>query len=221
MSFGVLHRQPERELWFDGSRIARRAFEPLRDADALLQRARDEADALREHAKQEVQRHYDEAREAGLQAGRAEALGAVLGSIEIEAQLRELLADRLADLVEQCLQALLGEIGASEVLRQRTRHLLRQVAPGRGVTVHAHPAQAAAVRDAVTELLAEQGQALHWLRVQGNEYCALDSLVLETQVGFVESSVSLTMKGLREVIVQAVRRAHGQLVQVQHGGTSL
>lgn len=221
MSFGVLHRQPERELWFDGSRIARRAFEPLRDADALLQRARDEADALREHAKQEVQRHYDEAREAGLQAGRAEALGAVLGSIEIEAQLRELLADRLADLVEQCLQALLGEIGASEVLRQRTRHLLRQVAPGRGVTVHAHPAQAAAVRDAVAELLAEQGQALHWLRVQGNEYCALDSLVLETQVGFVESSVSLTMKGLREVIVQAVRRAHGQLVQVQHGGTSL
>ena len=221
MSFGVLHRQPERELWFDGSRIARRAFEPLRDADALLQRARDEADALREHAKQEVQRHYDEAREAGLQAGRAEALGAVLGSIEIEAQLRELLADRLADLVEQCLRALLGEIGASEVLRQRTRHLLRQVAPGRGVTVYAHPAQAAAVRDAVTELLAEQGQALHWLRVQGNEYCALDSLVLETQVGFVDSSVLLTMKGLREVIVQAVRRAHGQLVQVQHGGTSL
>ena len=219
MSFGVLHRSPERELWFDGSRIARRAFEPLRDADVLLQRARAEADALLAQARQDVQRQYEEAREAGLQAGRAEALGAVLGSIEIEAQLRELLADRLADLVEQCLRALLGEIGASEVLRQRTRHLLRHAAPGRGVTVYAHPAQAAAVRDAVTELLAEQGEALHWLRVQGNEHCALDSLVLETQVGFVDSSVSLTMQGLREVIVQAVRRAHGQLAQAKPGGT--
>jgi type III secretion system HrpE/YscL family protein len=219
MSFGVLHRHAQRELWFGGSRISHRAFEQLRDADALLQRARAEAEALREQARQDVQQQFEEARKAGLQAGHAEALGAVLGSIEIEAQLRELLADRLADLVEQCLRALLGEIGSSEVLRQRARHLLRHVAPGRGVTVYAHPAQASAVRDAVTELLAEQGEALHWLRVQGNENCALDSLVLETQVGFVDSSVSLTMQGLREVIVQAVRRAHGQLGQVKPGGT--
>lgn len=219
MSFGVLHRHAQGELWFSGSRISHRAFEQLRDADALLQRARAEAEALREQARQDVQQQFEEARKAGLQAGRAEALGAILGSIEIETQLRELLADRLADLVEQCLRALLGEIGASEVLRQRARYLLRHAAPGQGVTLHAHPAQASAVRDAVTELLEKQGEALHWLRVQGNENCALDSLVLETQVGFVDSSVSLTMQGLREVIVQAVRRAHGQLGQVKPGGT--
>ena len=211
MSFGVLHCQPERELRFDGSHIVRRAFEPLRDADALLQRARAEAEALRDQARQDVQRQFDEAREAGWRAGRAEALGAVLGSVEIESQLRELLADRLADLVEQCLRALLGEIGADEVLRQRARHLLRHAAPGHGVTVYAHPAQAAAVRDAMTELVADQGGALHWLRVQGDEHCAPDALVLETRVGFVDSSVSLTLQGLREVIVQAVRRAHGQI----------
>jgi type III secretion system HrpE/YscL family protein len=211
MSFGVLHCQPERELRFDGSHIVRRAFEPLCDADALLQRARAEAEALRDQARQDVQRQFDEAREAGWRAGRAEALGAVLGSVEIESQLRELLADRLADLVEQCLRALLGEIGADEVLRQRARHLLRHATPGHGVTVYAHPAQAAAVRDAMTELVADQGGALHWLRVQGDEHCAPDALVLETRVGFVDSSVSLTLQGLREVIVQAVRRAHGQI----------
>jgi type III secretion system HrpE/YscL family protein len=207
MSLGVLYSHEGRELRFHGTRIERQAFAVLREADLVLRNAEAAGQALRAQAASVMQEQAEQARLEGLREGHLEGLTAVLGTLDVELRLRELLAERLIDVVEQCVRKLLGDVGPAEVFRQRTRQLLRSAAPEGGVTLHVCPSQAHLARDIVAELGQEHGSELTWIRIRSDDHCEPDALVLETQVGFVDASVALTLAGARDALQQALLRS--------------
>jgi type III secretion system HrpE/YscL family protein len=205
VSFLVLHHTDgEPGLAVRGARIERRRFNTLQKATQVIQAAREAADSLREESEALLAQEQAQARDAGYARGLADAMVAVMGTLETERRLRQLLADRMADVVEQCVRSLLGDTGPTEVFQQRVRQLLRNNPSGSRATLHVCPAQAHLAHAVLAEQANAVGGDLAWLTVHSDEQCQLDALVLETRVGFIDASIDLTLAQARELISRAV-----------------
>ena len=169
------------------------------------------AAALREDSERVLAAQAAEAREAGFQQGLADAMVAVMGTLETERRLRQLLADRMADVVEQCVRSMLGDIGDAATFKQRVRHLLRNNPSGSRATLHVCPAQVPLAQAAIAELAPDDSDGLAWLTIFGDEQCAANALVLETRVGFVDAHLELTLAQARDVISRAVQGAAARI----------
>lgn len=211
MSLVVLHRTASTTLAFSGGRVERGAFRCLKLGDEVIREAKAAAQALREENVAQIAAELADANERGFTQGLSDGMVAVLGTLEVERRLRELLAERMADVVEQCVRSMLGEMGQAEVFKQRVRHLLRSSPAGSGATLHVCPAQAHLAHAIVAELSNLGGGDLSWLTVYSDDHCAPDVLVLETRVGFVDASIDLTLAAARDIISSAVRRAAASL----------
>jgi flagellar biosynthesis/type III secretory pathway protein FliH len=113
--------------------------------------------------------------------------------------------------VEQCIRNMLGDIGPADVFRRRVQHLVR-TAPGSAPAVlHVCPSQAHVAQAVVAELAQSSATPLSWLSVVSDDHCAPHVLVLETQVGFVDASIELTIQGVRDLIGRALTQASTQV----------
>lgn len=192
-------------LWLASQRLLPQAFRAVQQADAVLQEAQAMARRQLQAHQQELQVQRTQAQQAGFAQGRREGMAAVLGTLALERRMRALFAARMADVVEQCMRQMLGDIGSAELFRQRVLHLLTQ-ADRRAVILHVCPAQAHWAHAAVQPLADASGD-LSWLVILSDNRLAPDAMVLETRTGFIDASIELTMAGMRELIAEAVTRA--------------
>ena len=211
MTFGVLHTGRLRSMLVTGGRIERHSFEALVASDSLLQEAQAAAQAVLASAERTVAEQCEKAREEGFAQGRNEGIVAVLGTLEVERRMRELLTGQIAALVEQCVRNLLSEIGAEDVFRRRVVRLIRNGSAAGASKLHVHPGQVHLVHDLMAQQTQDHGEDLAWLTVMSDESCQRDTLVLETKVGFVDASLDLTLAGVNDIICRAVERATAQL----------
>jgi type III secretion system HrpE/YscL family protein len=192
-----------------GTRLPRSSLLALQRSDALLHTAQAEADALREQTRVDSAQALQAARAQGLSEGRLEAMAALLTGLTLEQRLRELLSDRLADIVVHCICTVLGDMGESVLLRQRVLELLRsspEVARGtplEGATLSVCPAQLPLVQ----AILSEPGSGLSGLRVVSDPHRAPDALLLETPRGFAQSELELTLQQTRTLVHRAAALA--------------
>lgn len=207
MTFAVLHRSDANLLTFTGARIGRLAFRELVASDELLSEARTAARSMLDDAERNTAAQYERAREEGFAQGRVEGIVAVLGTLEIESRMRELLTVQIAALVEQCVRNILSELGPDEVFRRRVHRLIRSGASAGASKLHVSPGQAHLVHAMLDALRQEAGTDMSWLGVVSDETCARDALVLETQVGFVDASLDLTLASMSDIVARAVDRA--------------
>ena len=196
MSLGVLHLANAESLLLSGPRIPRDVFRQLKGCEDLLHTAQTAAAAITQAAEASATQVHAQAHQQGFDRGRSDGVVAVLSTLEVERRLRDLLSERLTGLVEHCVRSILADFGPDEVFRRRVLQLIRAGAPGGKSTLHVCPAQAGAVH----KLLAQQalpsgGSDFSWLTVLSDEACAPDTLVLETQVGFIDASLEVTANG--------------------------
>ena len=207
-------------LLFSGERLPRDTFQAMRLADNVLREAEAAADELRARTAATLQAQTQDARAQGFALGKAEGLAAVLGTLEVEQRMRQWLSEQLAEVVEQCVRSLLGELGEPALMRSRILHLLSlgaAQASGAGqVTLHVHPAQAMLVQSVVDGLIqapsepaqgAESQGSFAGLIVEPDPHRAVDSLLLETRTGFIESDLELTLQQTKSLLLQALMHA--------------
>lgn len=222
MSLGTLYRAElpgvAPTLQFGGPRIPRETFQALRQADDILREAEAAAAKLREQTAALLGAQRQQARNEGFARGRSEALAGVLGTLEVERRLRELLSHRLADIVEHCVRSLVGELGEAELTRRRILHLLRSGgadaadgdkgsnSEGRGATLYLHPELLAQVR-ALVAAAPSDGATLADLVLVADERRPREALLLELRTGFIESDFTLTLQDARLLVQQAVQQA--------------
>ncbi len=211
MSLGVLHLVNADSLLLGSARIERGVFRQLKSCEELLLAAQDAAVTITQTAQAEAAELHAKSQQQGYERGRSDGLMSVLATLEVERRLRELLTDRLAALVEHCVRSILADFGPDEVFRRRMLQLIRTGAPGGAAKLHVCPTQTAVVHKVLAQQEQLSGSDLSWLTVVSNETCATDTLVLETQVGFVDASLELTLNGVSEIINKAVQRAAAQL----------
>jgi type III secretion system HrpE/YscL family protein len=212
MSLLVLHRvDDEPILATRASRIERTRFAALRTADEALRAAQSAAQTMRDDTDQLLAAREQEARQAGFERGVTEAMVAVMGTLETERRLRQLLGDQIADVVEQTVRGMLGDLGPRDVFARRVRQLIRTASATSHATLHVAPAQAHLAREAIADAAQAAGGELTWLSLYIDEQCADDTLVLETRVGFVDASIDLTLSAARDAIGRAIQRAASRL----------
>jgi type III secretion system HrpE/YscL family protein len=188
-----------------GSRISGEVFAALRDADEVLRAAEYRAAVIRAEGEAAAAAQAAAARESGFAAGRADGVAAVLGTLEIERRLVQLLADRIAGVVEQTVRNVLGEFEPKELFARRVRHMLQtRTDTSAAAVLHVAPEQLHLAHEAVDELAKANGAEFTWLTLLGDEACAHDALVLETRSGFVDASIELSLKSARDIIAKAV-----------------
>ncbi|MCY7314633.1 MAG: type III secretion system stator protein SctL [Rubrivivax sp.] len=211
MSLGVLHLVDADRLLLSSARIERGVFRQLKSCEDLLGAAQAAATAITQAAEASAADKHAEAHMQGYERGRSDGMLSVLSTLEVERRLRELLSDRLAALVEHCVRSILADFGPDEVFRRRVLQLIRAGAPGGASKLHVCPTQTGAVHKLLAEQAQTSGVDLSWLTVLSDEACAPDTLVLETQVGFVDASLELTLAGVSDIIGKAVQRAAAEL----------
>lgn len=205
------------QLLFSGARIPSDTFQVLCLADDVLREAQVAAGQLREQAATTLHAQQRRAHAQGFAEGHAQAMTRVLGTLEVERRLRELLSHRLADLVEHCLRGLLGEIGEPVLTRQRVLQMLRTARSAAGnasvastdsvmgtATLYVCPEQLSLAQKVAAEM--DQGD-VGVLKVVADDRRAPDSLLLETRVGFVDSNLVLTLQEARHLVQQALAHA--------------
>jgi type III secretion system HrpE/YscL family protein len=212
MSLAVLFKsQSTGTLALGGTLIPKNTYQALRLADDVVQQAQAVAAQLHEKTTAAAQQQMQQAQAQGFAAGQALGLAQVLGTLQAEHQLRQLLSHRLADLVEQCTRSLLGEFTSAELLRQRVLHLLRAANSGNtrntnnplsGATLRVCPEQFTQAKEVVSALV-----QTNTLNVVADERQAYDALLLETKVGFVHSNLELSLLETRNLVRQALAQA--------------
>lgn len=227
MSMGILYKSElpgsAPTLQFASPRIPRETFQALRQADEIVREAEMAATRLREQTAAMLGAQRQQARQEGFARGRSEALAGVLGTLEVERRLRELLSHRLADIVEHCVRSLVGELGEAELLRRRILHLLRtggaavsdgadtdksggSEALARGATLYLHPDVLPQVRSLLATSTPD-GAALADLVLVADDRRPREALLLEMRSGFVESDLTLTLQDARTLVQQAAQQA--------------
>jgi type III secretion system HrpE/YscL family protein len=211
MSLGVLHLVDADRLLLGSARIERGVFKQLKTCEDVIGAAQAAAATITEKAESTAQDMREQAHAEGYERGRTDGLLSVLSTLEVERRLRELLSDRLAALVEHCVRSILADFGPDEVFRRRIVQLIRTGAPGGAAKLHVCPTQTGMVHKLLAHQAQQQGVDLSWLTVLSDEACAPDTLVLETQVGFVDASLELALASVGDIISKAVQRAAAQL----------
>jgi flagellar biosynthesis/type III secretory pathway protein FliH len=208
------------QLLFSGARIPCDTFQAMRLADDVLREAHAAASQVRQQAVAMRDAQLRQAHAQGFAQGRAQAMIYVLGTLEVERRLRDLLTHRLADLVEHCVRSVLGEFGQPGLMRQRVLHLLRtagsppdvlrapSTAAGIGsATLYVCSEQLPLVQKVATEMSHGMAGNIAGLIVVADDSRAPDSLLLETRVGFVESNITLALHEMRNLVQQSLDHA--------------
>lgn len=211
MSLILMQARPPLAVAPTGSVIRRDAYVQLQNIDAMLREAEASAARLVTEARERAEDVRSAAYADGLRQGREAALTAILGTIEIERRMIDLLADRIGRVVEQCIRSLIGQVGVAELYHRRIQHAVSNLTPDSHATLHVAPGQAHLAQEALTQLAERSGADLRWIVVCVDEHCPADEFVIETHVGFVDSRLATTLQDARRIIEQAIRRAAEQL----------
>lgn len=214
------------ELLFSGARIPRETLQAMHLADNVVRETEAAMAQLQAHGRAAVEAQTQQGFAQGYQQGHARATISVLGTLEMERRLRDLLSHRLADIVEHALRSLLGEIGEPQLMRQRITHLLASAGTGTAgpaistptaagsppaslgtATLYVGPEQYALAQKIVAEFSQGGSGNIAGLTVVLDERRAPDALLLETKVCFVDSNLTLTLEDMRNMVRYALAHA--------------
>ena len=215
MALLLLKADPKAVLVASDAVIRRDAFSRLHDVDALLKEAQAAAQELLRNAREDADAVRTAAYEEGLCRGHEAAIIAVLGTLDVERRMMDLLADRIGKVVEQCIRSLIGQMAATELFQSRIRHAVSTLVPEGQAVLHVAPGQAHIAQEALARLTERTGADLRWITIRVDEHCPEDEFVIETQVGFVDARLSTTIADARRIIEQAIRRAAERLPNSQ------
>lgn len=199
----VIGSQAGPALAIGGALVPRDTLHALVHAQDITAQAEAHARMRTAKAAEEAHTVRAQAHAEGLAQGRAEAMGRLLGAWAAEARLRQLLEDRLADVLERSLRSLIGPPGDAEGLRLRALHLLRAGGieggkPGAACLV-VHPADALAI-DAMAASLG--------VSVRPDAQRPSGQLLLEMPDGFVVSDIEATVDGMLAMLSQGLAQLH-------------
>jgi type III secretion protein L len=177
------------------------------DAQALLGQARAQADALIAQAEAEYasaeRRGYEAGMERGLTDWHARAAQAHADASTLERKAR----DRLAELVALAVEQIVASADPKALFARAAATVERIVADGSPVHLRVHPDDAAAASEAFQAAASSWREAGRSVRLQVSADATLTpgSCVAETDLGSVDSSLSMHLAAMRGALARAVR----------------
>ncbi|MBK9953532.1 MAG: HrpE/YscL family type III secretion apparatus protein [Candidatus Competibacteraceae bacterium] len=171
------------------------------EAEAIVEAARRQADALRVEAEQayeaEKQRGYQDGHDEG-KLETAEQIMDVLGStVEFYAGIEQ----RTGQIVMQMARKILGEFDDETLTFRVVRNALAVVRNQKQITLRVAPEQVEALK-ARTDALLNGFPSIHFVDVVADRRLRAGDCILETEIGVVDASIEVQLKALERSLAK-------------------
>lgn len=166
------------------------------DADAIVARAHDEAQAIVAASKQAYEEERRRGYADGLEAARRVEAEAMVDQVAQGVEFLGQVEGRLVDLVMQGVRKIVMGFDDRELVVITVRNLLEVARSQRQLTLRLNPDQAPAVRDRVQALLAHY-PGVQFLDIVADARLDAGTCLLESQVGLVQASPESQLSALQ------------------------
>jgi len=207
MNHAVIHRSNGMaELHLLGTRVPAEARVALLDGAALL----DQANRLLQQAEQEAESLREVARQDGLAAGRQQATGELAQAmIQIQIEQRRQQAElepRLVRLATAIVRRILPSLAMDEQVPELALRAVQALQAEQYLSVHVHPDAVAAVQNSV-ERLAQAQPGVSRVLVAADPGLPPLGCVAESELGSVRAGFEAQLDRIEDALLQAAQAA--------------
>ena len=201
-----------RTVGLDHGLIRAADFAHLVEAQAILDAARAEAEALVEKARREhaaaYQRGFEQGLERGLRDAAARWAGQALDTADATRRNLQRQSERLSSLVSMAVERVIDEGDRSALFRRSLRAVMKLVQDLPMLTMRVHVDDLSHARAAVEEVLAQSGSAMS-IEVVSDAALAPGACRFESDDGVVDASLDTQLEALRRAVHRAAQQMAG------------
>lgn len=172
------------------------------DAKSIVSQAEAEAICIVNAAKQEYESQKQQGYQDGLAEGRIQTAEQMVSTVGKTVEYFSGIEEKVADIVENALKKILGEMEDRSVVLKVVRNALAVVRNQSTVTLRVCPDEATHVEAHLSDLLGQYA-GISFLEITPDPRLQKGGCILETEIGVVDASVDVQL----EAICEALRRS--------------
>jgi type III secretion protein L len=173
-------------------------------AEGLLEKARQEAEAIVAAAKEvfegEKRRGYEEGLVEGKMTISEQMIDTVSKSVDYFATIEE----KVADTVILALKKIIGEIDARDLIMKVVKNALTIVRNEQRVTVRVSPSQTETVKEKLNEIMANF-PGVSFIDVVADPRLTEGGCILETDIGVVDARIEVQIEAIRKALLKSFK----------------
>ena len=179
-------------------------YREMSEANELLQKAKSESQEIIAAAHREAADITEGAWKHGQEKGRQELLELILAQKLHDQDIWQRIEHSIVNMIVECLQRLLGDVGERDCLLPRIRHILEEIHPRKTVTLYVHVNEVDVVQRQLRAWQNDFGKVELFL-VKPDPLLAPADCIIETESGIVDGRLKAQLETIRESL-QAVLR---------------
>lgn len=191
-----------------GTRLLRaEEYSRLIEAGELLAAARDRAEAIRAEAEEAYEARRREGYDDGVMEGRMEQAEKMMETAMQAVEYIENIEETLVGVVTSAVRKIIGELDEKERIVRVVRTALVAVRSQQKVLIRVCPADEAAVRDALSAMIASAPGGVSFLDVSADPRMKPGDCILESELGVVDAGLETQLKALENALASKIKES--------------
>lgn len=191
-----------------GTRLLRaEEYSRLLEAGELLAAARDRAEAIRAEAEEAYEARRREGYDDGVMEGRMEQAEKMMETAMQAVEYIENIEETLVGVVTSAVRKIIGELDEKERIVRVVRTALVAVRSQQKVLIRVCPADEAAVRDALSAMIASAPGGVSFLDVSADPRMKPGDCILESELGVVDGGLETQLKALENALSSKIKES--------------
>ena len=191
-----------------GTRLLRaEEYSRLLEAGELLAAARDRAEAIRAEAEEAYEARRREGYDDGVMEGRMEQAEQMMETAMQAVEYIENIEETLVGVVTSAVRKIIGELDEKERIVRVVRTALVAVRSQQKVLIRVCPADEAAVRDALSAMIASAPGGVSFLDVSADPRMKPGDCILESELGVVDAGLETQLKALENALSSKIKES--------------
>ena len=191
-----------------GTRLLRaEEYSRLLEAGELLAAARDRAEAIRAEAEEAYEARRREGYDDGVMEGRMEQAEKMMETAMQAVEYIENIEETLVGVVTSAVRKIIGELDEKERIVRVVRTALVAVRSQQKVLIRVCPADEAAVRDALSAMIASAPGGVSFLDVSADPRMKPGDCILESELGVVDAGLETQLKALENALSSKIKES--------------
>ena len=191
-----------------GTRLLRaEEYSRLLEAGELLAAARDRAEAIRAEAEEAYEARRREGYDDGVMEGRMEQAEKMMETAMQAVEYIENIEETLVGVVTSAVRKIIGELDEKERIVRVVRTALVAVRSQQKVLIRVCPADEAAVRDALSAMIASAPGGVSCLDVSADPRMKPGDCILESELGVVDAGLETQLKALENALSSKIKES--------------
>jgi type III secretion protein L len=175
------------------------------EAEEIIARARLEAKNTIAAAAKAYQEEKEKGHREGLENGHAEISGRITATAAETTRYLNKMADKMVELAMRMLRTILGEIDNRELVEKIVFKTIKGIRDEGRLTIRVHPECVDHIRDKIFHFAGESGQE-GLFEVVGEPRLDKNGCILESEIGYVDSSLNTQLKAIRESFENSIKK---------------